>query len=216
MSKRKGELSLAVIDRNWPFQVALHAEIYTDTQFVRLHDLGHSLSAAPMWRHVIKKEATGYEAAYNLICFARKEDAETFIDQVGGYHFDPARDWEEPKMSNIWAWHDWGDPARRYPEIIARLERARGYDPPLEADIAMPLGLRRRLRFTYSSEEVARFLTARIPAGDFEYQSSPHIDAWVRHRPDEPWRAACEGNAKPRDSVATALTLAFLRGWTAV
>jgi hypothetical protein len=215
MSRRKGEISPAVIDRRWPFQVALHAEICTDDQFAPLHGLGQSLNAAPRWRHVTKKEATGYEATYNLVCFARKEEAQAFIDQAGGRHFDPVKDREGPKNRNIWTWHDWGEPHQRYSEIIARLERARGYEPPLDADIAMLLAMRWRLRFTGSLEEVTGFLVGRLPQGDFEYQLSPHIDAWVRHAPDEPWRAACEGRTKPRDSLATALTLAFLRGWTA-
>jgi len=215
MSRRKGELSPATIDRRWPFQVALHAEVCTDDQFARLHDLGQSLKAAPRWRHIIKKEATGYEATYNLVCFARKEEAQAFIDQAGGRHFDPAKDREELKKRNIWTWHEWGTTRERYPEIIARLERVRGFEPSLDADITTLLGMRWRLRFTGSQEEVTGFLVGRLPQGDYEYQVSPHINAWVRHGPDLPWRAACEGKTRPRDSVATALILAFLRGWTA-
>lgn len=104
MSKRKGELSNAGIDRTWPFQVALHAEICTDDQFARVLDLGCSLNAGPIWRHVIKNEVTGYQASYHLICFARREEAQAFIDSAGGRHFDPACDREKPKKCNRWTY----------------------------------------------------------------------------------------------------------------
>jgi len=206
-------MSNAAIDRTWPFQVALHAELCTDDQFAPVRDLGRSLNAAPIWRHVIKKEVTGYQASYHLICFARREEAQTFIDRAGGRHFDPVCHREDPKRRNVWTWREWGEPAERHAEIVARLERVRSFEPTLDADIAILLGITRRIRFTACPEEVVGFLAARLPQGDFEYQSSPNIDARVQHGANEPWRAACEGRTRPRDSVATALTLAFLRGW---
>jgi hypothetical protein len=50
------------------------------------------------------------------------------------------------------------------------------------------------------------FLLGRIRQGSDEYQITSHIDAKVRHGPNAPWRTAREGNARPRDCVATALT----------
>lgn len=39
----------------------------------------------------------------------------------------------------------------------------------------------------------------------------PENQCKVRRTPDGAWRYACESQARPRDNMASALTLAFLR-----
>lgn len=84
MSKRKGELTPAAIDRGWPHQVALAAELSLgklgEEQFEFCKRLmrctrGHSVSFED--RH------------YNVHCFATKAGAEAFLERYGGEWFDP-------------------------------------------------------------------------------------------------------------------------------
>lgn len=202
-----------MVDYTWPHQVAIHGEICRYDLFHPLHKLARQLGASPRARIVMKHEPHGYDQRYNLFCFSRREDAQTFIDRFGGEHFNPTTDRHPPRSRNgRWTKSDWGVPAERYAEIVTRLEWVKSWEPPLDADIAMLLGIRQKcVRFTRSHEEVQAFLAGRIPAGSWETQIHPHYDARVRIAPDDAWRAACENTTPPRDCLATALTLAFLR-----
>lgn len=213
--RHKGALSDAAIDREWPHQVALHSELWLRHQYDGLRATALRLGCSPRGRQVTKMEATGYEALYLVTCFRTREAARAFIDECGGRHFDPIADREKRRRS-VWTYREWGDPADRYPEIVARLEVARSWEPKLDADIAMLLGLPKPVRFTREQAEVEAFLCGFIPRGEWAAWQHPEIDAKVRHDPDGAWRHARENVGLSRDNAATALTLAFLRGWRPV
>lgn len=83
MSKRKGELSTATIDRTWPHQVAIPhreqvarwAEIKAFCQGMSQSPLGHTYFAD--------------DQDMNVLCFARREDAERVAQRFGGTIVDP-------------------------------------------------------------------------------------------------------------------------------
>jgi hypothetical protein len=86
MVYRKGELSLAGIDRGWPHQVALpattalnggHKAIQEFCVALSLCNRGHSVFHEYLW--------------WNVYCFADPIDAEKFMRQFGGEKFDPGQ-----------------------------------------------------------------------------------------------------------------------------
>lgn len=103
MSRRKGELTGASIDRGWPHQVALpegqcganHAAIRDFCSTLSLCPRGHSIYFAGMWSHVF--------------CFAQAEHAAAFQARFGGEPFDPR---ERGRGSGWSRWHK-GRAARR-------------------------------------------------------------------------------------------------------
>ncbi|WP_144224649.1 hypothetical protein [Mesorhizobium amorphae] len=209
--RHKGIITDAGIDRRWPYQVALHAEVCAGDQFAEKHEFACTLNEAPRRRMVMKKEPTGYSQRYILFCFAAEEDADAFAIRFEGYHFDPTKD-RVSRKSNVWRWEGWGAPVRRYAEIVARLERVRSWEPSLDADIGCLLDVGLRTRFTRCRESVEDFLYWYIPLGEWHIVPNTEFDARVRHYPEAAWRSACENRTKPRENEATALTLAFLRG----
>ena len=50
MSKRKGELSNSMIDKNWPHQVAVHEELVRGFHFEAKLQFSRSLSVSPRGR----------------------------------------------------------------------------------------------------------------------------------------------------------------------
>lgn len=84
MSRRKGELSPAAIDRGWPYQVALRADECRGTHYRTLHAFCLRLSLC--WRgHSVRYE----DEWWQVFCFAEKAHAEAFRDRFGGEHFEP-------------------------------------------------------------------------------------------------------------------------------
>src|SRR5437870_10877932 len=83
--KRKGELSPARVDREWPHQVMLPADqclgqhnvIAEFCANLSLCPRGHSLVVSDKWHRVF--------------CFAEIAHAEKFQGRFGGEWFDPAR-----------------------------------------------------------------------------------------------------------------------------
>lgn len=53
-ASHKGMMSDATIDRQWPCQVALHAEVCTMEQFPPIQSYACLLGAAPRWCHIEK------------------------------------------------------------------------------------------------------------------------------------------------------------------
>jgi hypothetical protein len=82
---RKGELSPAAVDRDWPHQVALRAEqaardFQVIAEFCRELSLcvrGHSVNDGKDW--------------YRIYRFAKPGDATAFMARFGGESFDPRR-----------------------------------------------------------------------------------------------------------------------------
>jgi len=85
VSRRKGELSPAAIDRGWLYQVALRAEECRGTHYRTLHAFCLGLSLCPRGHSVRYKDEW-----WHAFCFAEKAHAEAFCDRFGGEHFDPS------------------------------------------------------------------------------------------------------------------------------
>lgn len=210
-ARHKGIMSDALLDRLWPHQVALHADVCIEDQFAEKFNYARELGQAPRCRTVTKREPTGFGQKYVLFCFATREAAEAFAIRFDGYHFDPAKDRVSRKV-NLWKWEGWGERTKRYAEIVARFERVRSKEPSLDLDLGWLLDLSERVHFTSSRASVEEFFGRRIPLGEWEIIPNTEYDARVRHHPDAAWRSACENRTRPRENEATALTLAFLRG----
>jgi hypothetical protein len=84
MSRRKGELTGAVIDREWPHQVVLLADQVLGKNYTVVHDFCRDLSLCTRG-HSVRRE--GIE--YHVFCFADAAHAERFRERFGAERFDP-------------------------------------------------------------------------------------------------------------------------------
>ena len=85
--RRKGELSKAMVNRNWPYQIALpasvvgingrHKEISEFEEASSCCSRGHSFCRHTVWHRVF--------------CFSERADAERFLETFGGEWFDPKK-----------------------------------------------------------------------------------------------------------------------------
>ena len=102
MSRRKGELRAAGIDRHWPHQVALRAEHCRGTQFRTLHAFCIGLSLCPRGHSVYYGDEW-----WEVFCFAEEAHAEAFRIRFGGERFDP----KQRGRGRRWArWYKDGQP----------------------------------------------------------------------------------------------------------
>ena len=81
---RKGELSKATIDRDWPHQVALPEYRCSGRNYVTIHLFCEDLSLCPRG-HFIYRDGVGM----NVFCFAERAHAEHFQKRFGGEFLDP-------------------------------------------------------------------------------------------------------------------------------
>jgi hypothetical protein len=79
MGRRKGELSQKMINRGWPFQVAVVAETCRGEGYVTTHYFCEGLSLCP--RHGYFRRA---DRDYVVFCFADAGHAEQFRARFGG------------------------------------------------------------------------------------------------------------------------------------
>jgi hypothetical protein len=84
MIYRKGELSAAMVDRDWPHQVALPASASANGGYQVIHALCKDLSLCPRGHSVVHEGEW-----FNVYCFAKLEDAEKFMQRFGGEKFEP-------------------------------------------------------------------------------------------------------------------------------
>jgi hypothetical protein len=84
MTKRKGEMTSAAIDRDWPHQVALRSEV-TVREFHVIEAFCKDLSRCPRGHSVCTAEGW-----WNVYCFARRDDAAKFMARFGGETLNPA------------------------------------------------------------------------------------------------------------------------------
>jgi hypothetical protein len=96
MNRRKGELTGARIDREWPYQVALPAEQVAGKNYVVAHDFCRDLSLCPRG-HAGRREGIEYHG----FCFANPAHADLFRDKFMGERFDPK---DRGQGAN---WHLW-------------------------------------------------------------------------------------------------------------
>lgn len=100
MPRRKGELSSARLDREWPFQVAVPGNQCAGDRIRIMSAFCIDLSLAPR-THTVRRD----DIDYIVFCFADGAHAEKFRQRFNGETFDPAcrgkgRDWfswREPK-----------------------------------------------------------------------------------------------------------------------
>jgi len=86
MTRRKGELTPAAIDRGWPHQVVLPQEAFQGKL--------NALQADFCDRNKLLRCARGHSVShedrhFNVNCFATKAGAEKFMQEFGGEWFDP-------------------------------------------------------------------------------------------------------------------------------
>ena len=84
MVYRKGELSRATIDREWPHQVALRREKCTREHYWPVHNFCERLSLCPRG-HAFQRNSEWYD----VFCFAEKEHADQFSAQFNGEYMTP-------------------------------------------------------------------------------------------------------------------------------
>jgi hypothetical protein len=84
--RRKGELSAAAVDRDWPHQVVLPARVNERGGYNEIHEFcrdltlcsrGHPLYHDGQWFHVY--------------CFKEAADAQKFMERFSGERFDPSQ-----------------------------------------------------------------------------------------------------------------------------
>jgi hypothetical protein len=97
MSRRKGELTAAGIDRGWPHQIALAAHLGTGKQRLAHDEFCVGLSRC-VRGHSVRYDDVGYV----VHCFAIRDDAAAFMAQFGGEWFDPR---ERGRGDNWFRWY---------------------------------------------------------------------------------------------------------------
>lgn len=80
--RRKGELSPAVVDIQWPFQVAIRASVAKELGYIPSSGPHSSLCVRG---HSVFDGVNGFR----VYCFADRDQAARFRDFVGGEDFDP-------------------------------------------------------------------------------------------------------------------------------
>ena len=85
MVRRKGEISSATIDREYPYQVILPARCYSGPNYQTVKSFCAELrSLAPRGHAVVKNDEWHY-----VFCFSVEEEAEKLMARFGGEWFDP-------------------------------------------------------------------------------------------------------------------------------
>jgi hypothetical protein len=84
MARRKGEFSAVAVDRAYPHQIALRADLCSGGNYELVQEFCKDLSLAPRG-HSVRRE----DVDYVVFCFADKEHASRFRDRFAGEPFDP-------------------------------------------------------------------------------------------------------------------------------
>jgi len=82
--RRRGELTAAGIDREWPHQVALRSGVCRGTYFRTLQAFCLDLSLCPRGHSVYHEDEW-----WHVFCFAEEAHAEAFQLRFGGERFNP-------------------------------------------------------------------------------------------------------------------------------
>jgi hypothetical protein len=98
MVYRKGELSSTMLDRQYPYQVALPTET-VQAQYFAIHQIGDNLGKAPRGHSVRHADKS-----YAVYCFADQASADQFREHFNGEPFDPA------DRGRGRRWYDWNKP----------------------------------------------------------------------------------------------------------
>jgi hypothetical protein len=77
--RRKGESSLAAIDRGWPHQIVLPARFCEGGGYKEIHEFCADLTLCP-GGHALYHESQWW----HVYCFSDPTDAQKFLDRFGG------------------------------------------------------------------------------------------------------------------------------------
>jgi hypothetical protein len=94
MSRRKGELTAALIDRGWPHQVALPEEACAGANYKIHADFCRDLSLCPRGKAVFHGDQW-----WRVFCFSDPFHADAFRERFGGEPFNP----EDRGRGGAWA-----------------------------------------------------------------------------------------------------------------
>jgi hypothetical protein len=87
MVYRKGELSKAMMDRDWPHQVALPAYRCLGHEYLTIHIFCHAEGLSLCRRRQSYRQD---DIDMTVFCFAEREHADQFQARFGGELIDPA------------------------------------------------------------------------------------------------------------------------------
>lgn len=82
---RKGELSKSMLDRQWPYQVAIDAEHTSGRAHALAVEFCKPLSLAPRGHSYVENDRW-----VNVYCFREREHADAFAAEYGGRIVNPA------------------------------------------------------------------------------------------------------------------------------
>jgi hypothetical protein len=85
MTRRKGELTASMIDRGWPYQVALPADEVNGHKYAMVYGFCRELSLCPRGHTVHRSNIT-----YCVFCFADPAHAALFRERFSGEVFSPS------------------------------------------------------------------------------------------------------------------------------
>ena len=85
MVYRKGEMTKATVDREWPHQVALPASQVSRDYYVILNFCKDERLSLCGRGHSFRREKVDYVVK----CFATKDDADKFTERFGGEYMTP-------------------------------------------------------------------------------------------------------------------------------
>ena len=96
MSRGKGEITNATIDKEFPHQVALRADLASGSNTRVVEDFCRKLTVAPR-HHTVRRD----DEWYIVMCFADAAHAELFRGRFGGEPFNP-KDRGRGNKSHVW------------------------------------------------------------------------------------------------------------------